>query len=108
MWAIRDSDGTETLHSIYPSWAIGLDHLTVIEMVPKAALEAAVKELQTAQQEINELRKWNNRSKSVARQQADRMRHIEATNNKYYAVIQQYKLYPDSLVDDTPLINVKV
>jgi hypothetical protein len=108
MWAIRDSDGAETLHSIYPGWADNADHLTVIPLVTKASYEAVVKELEVVQKQLNDARKLANQHMLAMRCNQIRMREVEAANNKYYALIQRHGIYQESLVDDSPLIDVKV
>jgi Iap family predicted aminopeptidase len=108
MWAIRDSDGAETLHSIYPGWAVDVEHLTVIPLVTKASYDAVVKELELVQKQLNESQKWAKQHMRTMRDNQDRMREVEAANNKYYALIQRHGIYQESLVDDSPLIDVKV
>jgi hypothetical protein len=108
MWTIRDSDGAETLHSIYPSWAVNIDHLTVIPLVSKASYDAVVKELEDVQKRLNDASKLATQHMRAMSSNARRMREVEATNNKYYALIQRHGIYQDSLVDDTPIISVKV
>lgn len=110
MWTIRDSDGAETLHSIYPGWAVGLEHLTVTQYVPKAQLEALAAE-------YSELLKSHKTAQNMARNHirvmkdnSMRMREVEAANNHYYSILQRYNLIAalPAEIDDTPLIDVKV
>lgn len=108
MWAIRDSDGAETLHSIYPSWAVNAEHLTVVPLVTKVSYDAVVKELEDAQKALNEANKWIARHMRTIRDNQSRMREVEAANNKYYALIQRHGIYQEALVDDSPIIDVKV
>lgn len=110
MWAIRDSDGAETLHSIYPSWADSLEHLTVIPYVTQARFDAVSADLAEAKKLLKDAQKFSRRHMTVLRNNAERMREVEACNNRYYAILQQYNLtgaLPESL-DDTPIISVKV
>lgn len=108
MWAIRDSDGVETFHSIYPGWAENSDHLTVVPYVAKAALEAVVAELAEVQKQLADAQKFAKQHMRTIRSNHSRMREIEACNNKYYALLQQNDLYRGSPVDDTPIIDVRV
>jgi hypothetical protein len=108
MWAIRDSDGAETLHSIYPGWADNAEHLTVIPLVTKASYDAVVKELELVQKQLNDAQVMAKQHMRTARTHHNRMREIESANNKYYALIQRHGIYQESLVDDSPLIDVKV
>lgn len=107
MRTIRDSDGAETLHAIYPSWAMNIAHLTVTEYVPKAQVEALTKEIEGLQKELRDARKLAVRHMQTMRANTARMRDTESALNKYYAIIQQHGLYRDDL-DDSPLISVKV
>jgi hypothetical protein len=108
MWAIRDSDGAETLHSIYPGWADDAEHLTVIPLVTKASYEAVVRELEVVQKHLNDAQVMAKQHMRTTRTHHNRMREIEAANNKYYALIQRHGIYQESLVDDSPIIDVKV
>jgi hypothetical protein len=109
MWAIRDSDGAETLHSIYPGWADSIDHLTVIPLVPKAAYDAVVKELEEAQKQLAVSAKLAARHMQTMKENGSRMRDVEAANNRYYGLLQRYNLIGTLPgIDDTPLIDVKV
>lgn len=110
MWAIRDSDGAETLHSIYPSWADSLEHLTVIPYVTQARFDAVSAELAEAKKLLKDAQKFAKRHVAVLRNNAARMREVETCNNRYYSLLQRYNLtgaLPETL-DDTPIINVKV
>lgn len=110
MWSIRDSDGAETLHSIYPGWAIGLEHLTVVPYVTQARFDAVSAELEEAKKLLLDVQKIHRRHIKVMRENTERMRSVETANNRYYSILQRYNLIgslPDSL-DDTPLIDVKV
>lgn len=112
MWVVRDSDGAETLHSIYPYWAKDSDHLTVTEMVTKSQYEAAVKTLDEALKEIADLRAMSKQHMRAMRQRANRLREVESANNTYYALLQRHNIYSaqnaQDLVDNTPLIDAKV
>jgi hypothetical protein len=108
MWTIRDSDGIETLHSIYPSWAAEASHLTVIPYVPKASLDAVVAELADVQKQLNDAQKFAKQHMRTLRAHQSRMREIEASNNKYYSLLQRYGLCQEQKVDDSPIISVKV
>lgn len=108
MWVIRDSDGAETLHSIYPSWAVDVEHLTVIPYVTKASFEAVVAELAEVQKQLNDAQKFAKQHMRTMKHNQKRMREIESANNKYYALIQRHGIYQEKLVDDSPLIDVKV
>lgn len=108
MWAIRDSDGAETLHSIYPGWAAESEHLTIVPLVTKAAYDAVVKELEDVQKQLSDAAKLAKQHMRTMRGNHSRMREVEAVNNKYYALIQRHGIYQESLVDDSPLIDVKV
>lgn len=109
MWAIRDSDGAETLHSIYPGWADDAEHLTVIPLIAKTAYDAVVKELELAQKQLNEAKKLANRHVRVMRENGNRMRDVETVNNRYYGILQRYNLIGDlPEIDNTPIIDVKV
>lgn len=108
MWAIRDSDGAETLHALYPSWAKDADHLTVIPLVTKASYEAVVKELEEIQKQLKDAQTMAKQHMRTTRGHQNRMRELEAVNNKYYALIQRHGIYQEPLVDDSPLIDVKV
>lgn len=110
MWVIRDSDGAETVHSLYPSWAVGLDHLTIIPYVPQARFDEVSAELAEAKELLATSGKVAKRHMRVMKENSDRMREVEAANNRYYAILQRYNLIsalPDA-IDDTPLIDVKV
>lgn len=110
MWTIRDSDGAETLHSIYPGWAEGLEHLTVTQYVPKAQLEALAAEHVELVKAHNAAQAMARNHMRVMKQNSLRMREVEATNNRYYSILQRYNLIgalPEKL-DDTPIIDVKV
>ena len=110
MWAIRDSDGVETLHSIYPGWAKDLDHLTVIPYVAQARFDAVVAELEEAKKLLLDAQKIQLRHMLTMKQNSLRMREVESLNNRYYSLLQAYNLIgalPAS-IDDTPLIDVKV
>lgn len=110
MWAIRDSDGAETLHSIYPGWANDLPHLTVVPLVTKASYDAVVKELEVAQKELNQARKLATRHIITMKENGSRMREVESANNRYYSILQKYNLIgalPEQL-DDSPIIDIKV
>lgn len=109
MWLIRDSDGSETLHSLYPSWAGQVEHLTVVPLVTKAAYDAVVKELEMVQKQLADANKLASRHMRVMRENGTRMRDVEAKNNRYYGILQRYNLtgsLPE--IDDTPIIDVKV
>ena len=109
MWLIRDSDGSETLHSLYPSWADHVEHLTVVPLVTKAAYDAVVKELEFAQKQLEDAKKLAVRHMRVMRENGSRMRDVEEKNNRYYGILQRYNLtgsLPE--IDDTPIIDVKV
>jgi hypothetical protein len=108
MWTIRDSDGAETLHAIYPGWAVDCEHLTILPLVPKATYDAVVKELELVQKQLNDAQKLATQHMRAMKQNNNRMREIEAANNKYYALIQRHGIYQESLVDDFPIIDVKV
>lgn len=108
MWVIRDSDGAESLHSTYPSWAANAEHLTVTPLVTKASYDAVVKELELVQKQLNDAQVMAKQHMRAMRQNHNRMREVEAANNKYYALIQRHGIYQESLVDDSPLIDVKV
>ncbi|AXC36509.1 hypothetical protein HOT57_gp65 [Pseudomonas phage phCDa] len=110
MWAIRDSDGAETLHSIYPSWADSLEHLTVVTYVTQARYEAAIAELTETKKALEVAQKFARRHMAVLKNNAERMRQVESANNRYYSILQRYNLIgalPEQL-DDTPIIDVKV
>jgi len=107
MWAIRDSDGAETLHAIYPEWAKDLEHLTVTELVPKALYSAVVEELAEVKKELTTAQALARQHMRAMRQRGERMREIEACNNKYYGLLQQYNLIGKPL-DDSPIIREKV
>lgn len=110
MWAIRDSDGAETLHSIYPSWADSLEHLTVVPYVTQARFDAVSAELTETKKALGVAQKFARRHMAVLKNNAERMREVEAVNNRYYSILQRYNLIgalPEQL-DDTPLIDVKV
>lgn len=108
MWAIRDSDGAETLHSIYPGWADDAEHLTVIPLVTKASYDAVVKELEEVQKQVNDASKLAKQHMRTMRGNRARMREIEAANNKYYALIQRHGIYQENVMDDSPIIDIKV
>lgn len=108
MWTVRDSDGAETLHSLYPGWADNAEHLTIIPLVTKASYEAVVKELEVVQKQLNDAQVMAKQHMRTTRAHHNRMREIEAANNKYYALIQRHGIYQEALVDDSPLIDVKV
>lgn len=110
MWAIRDSDGSETLHSIYPSWADSLEHLTVIPYVTQSRFDAVTAELAEVRKLLTDAQKFARRHVAVLKNNADRMRTVETLNNRYYGILQRFNLIgdlPDQL-DDTPLIDVRV
>lgn len=110
MWTIRDSDGAETLHSIYPGWAENLSHLTVTAYVPKATLTAALESLTEAREALKAATKLADRHMWVMKQNGTRLREVEAAHNRYYSILQRYNLIgalPEKL-DDTPIIDVKV
>lgn len=107
MWVIRDSDGAETLHSIYPEWVKDLPHLTVTELVPKALYTAVVEELAEVKKELATSQALAKQHMRAMRQRGERMRTIEACNNKYYGMLQQYNLIGKPL-DDSPIISEKV
>lgn len=108
MWTVRDSDGAETLHSIYPSWADDCTHLTVIPLVTKASYDAVVAELEAVQKQLSDAGKMAKQHMRTTRMHHNRLREIEAVNNKYYALIQRHGIYQEALVDDSPIISVKV
>lgn len=108
MWTVRDSDGIETLHHLYPSWAKDSDHLTVTEMVTKASFVAVVKELELVQKQLSDAQTMAKQHIRAMRQNHNRLREVEAANNKFYALIQRHGIYQESLVDRTPMIDVKV
>jgi len=110
MWAIRDSDGAETLHSIYPSWAVGAEHLTIIPYVPQARFDAVTADLAEAKEMLAAAGKLAKRHMRVMKENSNRMREVETLNNRYYGILQRYNLInslPET-IDDTPIINVKV
>lgn len=106
MWSIRDSDGCETLHSIYPHWAKDAPHLTINEYVQKGSLDAALKELAEVKKELETARTLAQQHMRAMRSRADRLREVEHSLNRYYGLLQQHNIV--GLLDDTPIIDVKV